>query len=572
MIEKLKNLPQHYLISLSNNELTVFKAIGLPFLIKLDKEIFKVESPYESLIKKFENFAGKIEFENLTDVINAIETFEKNLIPDRIVISGLAHFAIILDSKLNHGTETGGFLFGKINDDLSQVEISIATSTGKGVRKNPVAVTTSQIYFRKIYPQLKKRGLHYIGEWHKHINLDKLSGIDLKTIRNILTGNEAKVLQIQNIFIALLAVVDSDEKDIKIKGFCAKLTDENNIIVKEIPVEITEKAKKTNEIKVVLIDEPEDFFHGYFYPNENVLVLSDNAPIIDDIAVDKFSIEIQKTEEFYIRHKGLINDKIIQKKILIIGAGSVGSRIALNLAPIVGEIHIVDFDKLDIHNPVRWGIPIDIQKDIGRFKANVLAEYLSKSFPGRKFCPYQIDVIGEFNKLKKIVREIKPDLIICSTDSHISRSRVNALSIAMKIPSFFITLSEAARSGQILFFVPGETSCYNCFVEQSSLKNLTADGNIYGTREGVPALNINIDFICGFASRVILDFLTNDLKSFRKIYLPEENLNDYEWNVLWISAEKGWIFTKTSQFLPATYEANPNCPCSINKKNEIQSP
>lgn len=61
-------------------------------------------------------------------------------------------------------------------------------------------------------------------------------------------------------------------------------------------------------------------------------------------------------------------------RIGIAGAGGIGSNLALNLARIgIGNLHIVDFDKVELVNLNRQNFYL---KDIGKFKINALKEHI----------------------------------------------------------------------------------------------------------------------------------------------------------------------------------------------------
>ena len=72
--------------------------------------------------------------------------------------------------------------------------------------------------------------------------------------------------------------------------------------------------------------------------------------------------------------------KLQKAKVLVVGCGGLGSPIAVYLASSgVGKIHLVDFDTVDItnlHRQVFYSLD-----DVGKSKANVLSEFISKRAP-----------------------------------------------------------------------------------------------------------------------------------------------------------------------------------------------
>jgi len=78
--------------------------------------------------------------------------------------------------------------------------------------------------------------------------------------------------------------------------------------------------------------------------------------------------------DMFFKQVGIFDPKKQRLKITLIGAGSVGSFIGLNLAKLgFLDIEIIDFDKVEAHN-----IPNQFfrMKDIGKFKVEALGEII----------------------------------------------------------------------------------------------------------------------------------------------------------------------------------------------------
>ena len=82
---------------------------------------------------------------------------------------------------------------------------------------------------------------------------------------------------------------------------------------------------------------------------------------------------IPARSELYSRSKGILEVDVLNgKRVMIVGLGSFGSNIAIELAKAgVGHFSLFDFDRVELHNLARHTATI---KDLGRLKTNVIAE------------------------------------------------------------------------------------------------------------------------------------------------------------------------------------------------------
>lgn len=132
------------------------------------------------------------------------------------------------------------------------------------------------------------------------------------------------------------------------------------------------------------------------------------------------------------------------KKIAIIGAGGLGSSLAFALgASGIGEIHMVDFDEVSIHN-IHRQIAFKIG-DEGKNKAHLNAEIIKQRCPFVKAFAHECD-FSEFAK-----KDIELDLILDATDNLAVREQIDIWAKSKNIP--WVYGSVEAFHGQVCFFL-----------------------------------------------------------------------------------------------------------------------
>lgn len=131
------------------------------------------------------------------------------------------------------------------------------------------------------------------------------------------------------------------------------------------------------------------------------------------------------------------------KKIAIIGAGGLGSSLAFALgAGGIGEIHIVDFDEVSIHN-IHRQIAFRMG-DEGKNKAVINAQIIEQRCPFVKATPHTYD----FDEWCK--KDVSVDLIIDATDNLPTRAKIDEYCKNKNLP--WIYGSVEAFHGQVCFF------------------------------------------------------------------------------------------------------------------------
>lgn len=166
------------------------------------------------------------------------------------------------------------------------------------------------------------------------------------------------------------------------------------------------------------------------------------------------------SDDIYSRSAGLIeNGALLKKRALIIGLGSFGSNIAVELAKAaVGSFALMDFDRLERHNVVRHACYLN---DVGRLKTDAVADLVLGKNPYATIDKYPIDMD---DNLELVADEIeRADIVICATDNNQSRFNLSRLLIEHPKECLFGRAVTRAEGGDVFRYRPGGP-CYCCLV------------------------------------------------------------------------------------------------------------
>ncbi len=146
--------------------------------------------------------------------------------------------------------------------------------------------------------------------------------------------------------------------------------------------------------------------------------------------------------------------KLLQSKVLLIGAGGLGSPSALYLAAAgIGKLGIVDFDTVDLSNLQRQ--VLHHGHDVGRPKVVSAAEAIADINTDVQVVKHQVRLSSE--NIMDIISDY--DVVVDGCDNFPTRYLVNDACVMAKKPN--VHGSIFLFEGQATVFMPGQ-GCYRC--------------------------------------------------------------------------------------------------------------
>lgn len=238
-------------------------------------------------------------------------------------------------------------------------------------------------------------------------------------------------------------------------------------------------------------------------------------------------------QSIFSRNKGILETDVMNKKCaVILGCGSVGSLVAMELARAgVGHFVLVDADTLEYHNLCRHQCGIE---DVGDLKVNALRRKLLNINPN-----VDIKVFGGIvqNIPKEILDEMcvpEETIFVGCADNRTADVYSNRIAIYYDAAFLSIGFWERAYAGEIFYHIPGkEMPCYECALGDGGGMSgrVEANHHVYSTQENLegikfePGISVDINFITSIGIKLIIDILNSTNES----YIPRllNNLKQY---------------------------------------------
>jgi molybdopterin-synthase adenylyltransferase len=210
---------------------------------------------------------------------------------------------------------------------------------------------------------------------------------------------------------------------------------------------------------------------------------------------------------------GYDRDFLSGLKVLVIGAGAIGNEIVKNLALFgVGEILIVDFDTIEIHNLTRS--IFFREDDIGRPKASTVAKRASEIAPETNI--HSKD--GNFWDCISIAETKNFDVVVCSVDNFEARIKANTLCRLASVPMINTGIDHRYVSIDIFPFNANDTcACYECSIPSSVYEKIGQRYScgwirkVYHKEKTVPTTAVTASCVGSIAVSQLFELLNSKL-------------------------------------------------------------
>ena len=199
---------------------------------------------------------------------------------------------------------------------------------------------------------------------------------------------------------------------------------------------------------------------------------------LDKKIIERFSRQI------VLKDIGVLGQKkILSSKVLIVGAGGLGSPVAEFLARAgVGSLGIVDDDKISLSNLHRQSLYNT--SDIGKFKVKIAKDRIKKINTNTKVTIYKIRL--NIDNFKKIISNY--DYIVDGSDNFETKFLLN--DFCFKFKKILVTGAISKFDGHIFTFnfKDKKNPCLRCFFQEANISdnllNCESEG-ILGTVAGI---------------------------------------------------------------------------------------
>lgn len=202
-------------------------------------------------------------------------------------------------------------------------------------------------------------------------------------------------------------------------------------------------------------------------------------------------------------------DVLAASRVLVVGLGSGGSTVALELAKAgVGGFALVDPDQLEEGNLIRHECD---DRYLGWNKAEAVADLISHRNPDAAVHVIPSDVFALGDHLRGLVEGSA--LVAACTDAEPPKHLVNRMSLSAGVPAVYGGVYERGVGGEVIRCEAGpDDACYACVTSVLKETAPVAPGvdldygliDADGTLHGAPGLGLDVRFIALIQAKLCL--------------------------------------------------------------------
>lgn len=274
-------------------------------------------------------------------------------------------------------------------------------------------------------------------------------------------------------------------------------------------------AEKIGNISSDKVNTVADGLVGYWEDEKLIFTYEDEEYDIAEYTLEK---------NLFSRNTGILEtDWMMDKCAFMLGCGSVGSLVALELARAgVGTFVLIDNDIVEYHNLCRHQCGIH---EVGSFKVDAMKKRILDINP-------HATVVTCTNIVEEVPKEIydkyagKNTIFVGCADNR--EADVYGNRISMMYGSAYLSAGfwERAFAGEIFYHLPEESMpCYKCALGsgENLSERTTQSRRIYTTEENLenvnfePGIAVDIDFVTIIATKLAIDILNR----FNEKYIPK---------------------------------------------------
>lgn len=302
-----------------------------------------------------------------------------------------------------------------------------------------------------------------------------------------------------------------------LKGYFVRKSKVFNVILQ------TDDVYSIDEIGMIFPNKPESV------ESKTLIGWWENEELVFLFEGETYKYECYNlVQNIFSRNTGILESEIMKNKCaIILGCGSVGSLVALELARAgVGIFVLVDNDILEYHNICRHQCDIE---DVGEYKVDALQRRIKRINPTAKI----VALVSTVEMIKKEIFDqycVKGNTILIGcADNRAADVYSNSISVLYGIPFLSIGFWERAFAGEIFYYLPGkDMPCYQCALGNGSdlSQRTSTNHRLYTNEEDLsrvsfePGISVDINFVTTIGIKLLLDIFNIGNPEFTPRLLP----------------------------------------------------